>query len=437
MSFDAVYDIDFTACLTEGVGPAGLTGQELDGLTASVDAALARLRAQRDTASLPLLSYPGRTDDMQAAGPAIDRLSDLSDVIVLGTGGSSLGGATLYRLVDPGQPGRSHPSVHFLDNIDPVTFDQLLARLEPSRTGLVSISKSGGTAETLCQTAIVVAWMKTAGGASGVAARSLFITEPKPSPMTSIASALGAEVLPHDPGVGGRYSVLTITGLVPAAIAGVDVAGVRAGAAEQLKASLDVESATESPAGMGALLNIGLACHRGVSQTVLLPYVDRLDRLGKWFRQLWAESLGKDGNGTTPIDALGTVDQHSQLQLWRDGPADKLFTVILGPFAGTGRRVDGLVAEAAGADLDYLTGRTMGDLMDAEQRATVDSLVAAGRPTRVISLKTVDAHTMGALMMQFMLETILAADLLGVEAFDQPAVEDSKVRARAYLAAMQ
>ena len=161
---------------------------------------------------------------MQAAGPAIDRLSDLSDVIVLGTGGSSLGGATLYRLVDPVSRGEAIPQ-----SISSTTSTRSPStsswRASSPRTGLVS--KSGGTAETLCQTAIVVAWMKAAGGASGVAARSLFITEPKPSPMTSIASALGAEVLPHDSGVGGRYSVLTITGLVPAAIAGVDVAGVR------------------------------------------------------------------------------------------------------------------------------------------------------------------------------------------------------------------
>ncbi len=437
MSLSTVYDIDIRTCLTEHVGAMGLAAPEHDALVPAMNDALIRLRAMRDEGTLPLLSYPQRHDDLAAAKPAIERLSALSDVIVLGTGGSSLGGATLSRLVDPQAPGWDRPSVHFLDNIDPVTFERLMARLDPGQTGLVSISKSGGTAETLCQTAILVDWMKSAGGLSGVAGRSLFITEAKPSPLTRIADAMGAEVLPHDPNVGGRYSVLTTTGLVPAAIAGVDVAAVRRGAARQLAVSLDAVGVTDSPAGMGALLNVGLARHRSVNQTVLLPYVDRLDRLGKWFRQLWAESLGKDGNGTTPIDALGTVDQHSQLQLWRDGPADKLFTVILGPFAGTGRRVDGFVSEAAGADLDYLAGRTMGDLMDAEQRATVDSLVSAGRPTRVISLKSVEADVLGALMMQFMLETILAADLLGVTAFDQPAVEDGKIRARAYLSAMQ
>ncbi len=164
-----------------------------------------------------------------------------------------------------------------------------------------------------------------------------------------------------------------------------------------------------------------------------MPYVDRLADFGLWYRQLWAESLGKNGTGTTPIRAVGTVDQHSQLQLYLAGPADKMFTVVMLDCAGTGATVDaGLAADEA---LGYLRGRTMGDLMDAEQRATAETLARNGRPTRLIRLASLDEAVMGGLMMHFMLETIISAHLLGVDPFDQPAVEEGKVLTRRYLAA--
>ena len=173
---------------------------------------------------------------------------------------------------------------------------------------------------------------------------------------------------------------------------------------------------------------------RGIATTVLMPYVDRLANFGLWYRQLWAESLGKNGTGTTPIRAVGTVDQHSQLQLYLAGPADKMFTVVMLDCAGTGATVDaGLAADEA---LSYLYGRTMGDLMDAEQRATAVTLARHGRPTRLIRLASLDERVMGSLMMHFMLETIIAAHLLGVDPFGQPAVEEGKVLTRSYLAAM-
>jgi len=165
-----------------------------------------------------------------------------------------------------------------------------------------------------------------------------------------------------------------------------------------------------------------------------MPYVDRLAYFGLWFRQLWAESLGKDGKGTTPIRAMGTVDQHSQLQLYLAGPRDKLFTLVTLDAAGSGGTVSAAFAEQPA--LGYLAGRTMGDLLDAEQRATAASLVRQGRPTRILHLARLDEASLGALLMHFMLETIIAADLLGVDAFDQPAVEEGKVLARQYLGEM-
>ncbi len=177
---------------------------------------------------------------------------------------------------------------------------------------------------------------------------------------------------------------------------------------------------------------MALAESLGVAATVVMPYSDRMAPFALWHRQLWAESLGKHGRGTTPINATGTVDQHSQLQLYLDGPNDKMFTIVMTDSGGD--PVDGSLA--CDPALDYLAGRSLGDLLDACQRGTAEALVAAGRPVRVIAVDAVDEATLGALMMHFMLETIIAAHLLDVDPFDQPAVEDGKHRARAYLDAM-
>jgi glucose-6-phosphate isomerase len=162
----------------------------------------------------------------------------------------------------------------------------------------------------------------------------------------------------------------------------------------------------------------------------LMPYVDSLRPFTFWYRQIWAESLGKDGKGTLPVSAMGTVDQHSQLQLYLDGPADKLFTLILIKNIDSSR----LPAATGEVDLGYLNGKSLGDLLDASQRATAEILVRNGRPTRVLRIARVDEEAIGALMAHYQLETILAARLLGVDPFDQPAVEQGKRLAREYLA---
>jgi glucose-6-phosphate isomerase len=317
-----------------------------------------------------------------------------------------------------------------MDNVDPDTFEALFGALDLRRTGIVAISKSGSTAETMTQFLIVL----DAFGRRLASARPRIavITEPRDNVLRRLAAAHGLTVLDHDPGVGGRFSVLSLVGLLPALIAGLDAAAVRRGAASVLAPVLAGASPEDIAPAIGAAIAVGLARTRDVGQTVLMPYVDRLADFGLWFRQLWAESLGKNGQGTTPIRAVGTVDQHSQLQLYLDGPQDKMFTVVLLDCARRGR----VVPRALAGDpaLAYLAGRTMGALMDAEGRATAETLMRRGRPTRLVRLAKLDAAVMGALMMHYMLETILAAHLLGVDPFDQPAVEEGKVLTRQYLA---
>jgi glucose-6-phosphate isomerase len=419
-------------CLAARIGAGGLSDTEFAAALAPLESSLTRLRRARDNGSLPHLGIPARTDDLAAIGTVAKRLCGYSDVVVLGTGGSSLGGLTLAAV----SRAPAAPRLHFLDNVDPDGFDGALAALNPARTAALIVSKSGTTAETLAQALVLLPWLAVGGAPRD---RAFVISDPArpgaaPTPLARLATHYHLAVHDHEPGIGGRFAALTNVGLIPAAVAGLDPAAVRGGAAAALAMSLDAAAAAESPAAVGAALAFALARHRGVGQSVLMPYIDRFGPFGLWYRQLWAESLGKAGQGTTPVAARGTVDQHSQLQLWLDGPADKMFTLILGDAAGTGARLD--TAPAGRTGLEYLDGRTMGDLLAAEQEATADTLVRAGRPTRILRVARADGETVGALMMHFMLETILAADLFGVDPFDQPAVEDGKRLARERLAAM-
>lgn len=424
------YSQDIETCLAARIGAGGLDAASLDTGLGRLGDFLADLRRDTASGSNPLLAQPGRDDDLAQIRETADRLGMADDVLVLGVGGSSLGGATLAAIAD----GAGLARLHFLDNIDPSGFDARLAALDPARTAALIVSKSGTTAETLTQALIVLPWMAQGGD---VAARGAIISDPATdaaTPLRRLAAHYGMAALDHVGAIGGRYAALTNVGLIPAAIAGVDPAQVQAGAREALAQTLDASSPAAAPAAVGAALSVGLARGCGCSQTVMMPYLDRLDHFGAWYCQLWAESLGKGGHGTTPIDARGTVDQHSQLQLWLDGPRDKMFTLIFGVAAGTGARIN--TAPAGGAGLEYLEGRTMGDLLAAEQEATRDALVAAGRATRVMRIDRADGASVGALMMHFMLETILAAHLLGVNPFDQPAVETGKRLARERLGGM-
>ncbi len=390
---------------------------------AAADGALAWLRAQRGR--LELLDIPARTDDLKAAVKLAAGITGMKTVAVLGIGGSSLGGQALTAL-----RRKTSPFVEFHANPDPFSWAAALKRFDLRRTHFVAISKSGGTAETLIQVLTAVDALEKAGVRS-LKKHFTVITEPKKSPLADFADGIGASRLDHPTGVGGRYSVLTVVGLLPAILMGVDVKKLRAGAQAVLDATLAVERAAELPAAMGAALHQALAAEGKLATTILWPYADALQVFGGWWRQLWAESLGKDGKGSTPVSVLGPVDQHSQLQLFRDGPGNALFTLVSVDTKGKGPAAPRVAARKLG--LEYLAGKRLGDLVDAESRATAQTLSKNGRPVRQIHLSKVDAFEMGALMMHFMLETILMGRLMGVNAFDQPGVEEGKVLARQYL----
>ncbi|HEY1362347.1 MAG TPA: glucose-6-phosphate isomerase [Xanthobacteraceae bacterium] len=423
----------------ERIGAEGVTAAALDEALLRTREALDWLRARHDDGGLPLLRLPGARDDLAAIGAAARRLGTATDVVVLGVGGSSLGGQTLAQLAGHGVAGigtlRGGVRLHFMDNLDPDTYEGLLAKLPLPTTRFLAISKSGGTAETLMQTIAALAAVKNASLGPRIPELFCGLTEP-PRPGTSNAlrrllDAHGIEMLDHPPGVGGRFSVLTNVGLLPAAILGLDIAAVRAGAARALAPVLAGRPPAEVPAALGAALSVALADTRHKHVTVIMAYADRLERFTRWYVQLWAESLGKDGRGTTPVPALGPVDQHSQLQLYIAGPRDKLITIVTAG-AGRGARMPSDLAERAG--VPEFAGRSIGDLAAAEARATAETLARNGCPVRTIHLDRLDEAGLGELLMHFMLETIVAARLLGVDAFDQPAVEEGKVLAKRYLA---
>jgi glucose-6-phosphate isomerase len=398
--------------------------------------ALSFLRARHADGALPLLRLPERRDDIATILGYGALLRDgTTDVVFLGTGGSSLGGQTLAQLAGHGVAGvgalREPPRLHFMDNLDPDSWQTVLQRLPLPTARFVAISKSGGTGETLMQTIAVLDALKRAG--RDPHDHLLGISEPakagKPNGLRELLSADGVRMMDHDPGVGGRYSVLTNVGLLPAAVCGLDIGAIRAGAADALAPILAGKPPAEVPAAVGAALAAALAPDKPLS--VMMAYADRLERFTRWYVQLWAESLGKNGKGTTPLAALGPVDQHSQLQLFIAGPRDKLFTVITARPQGRGPRMVADLARLAG-EPDF-AGKTIGDLVAAQGRATAETLANNGCPVRTIALDRLDERHLGELLMHFMLETIIAARLIGVDPFDQPAVEEGKVLAKRYL----
>lgn len=416
--------------LEGSIGRHGLSRASLDKAMAELVPALDRIRHWHDSNELPLLKLPARRDDLEALKPHAGRFAAFEHVVVMGMGGSSLSGKTLVALKDQGfGPAAGRPKLWFMDNVDPATYAELLARLPLERTGFIPISKSGGTPETIAQFFAILGGLEAKVGKAALARHVLGITEKTDNPLRRLCDGIGATVLEHDPKVGGRFSALSLVGMLPAMIAGVDAAAVREGAASVLDPVLRAKSTEGIAPALGAALSVGLAREKGINIAVLMPYVDRLNTFSYWYRQIWAESIGKDGLGTTPAVALGTVDQHSQVQLYLGGPADKFFSFLIQDTKGQGLRM------ASGGDraLDYLDRNTMGDLLQAEADATAATTVQAGRPVRVLRVGQVDERTMGALMMHFMLETMFAAHLWKIDAFDQPKVEDAKVLTRQYL----
>lgn len=435
---DAPLAID-TANMYRAAGADGIEAADLaalaDPLVRAHQALTERTRAGLDSeyACLTLPAHmPAQLPQILEAAQTIRRFRD---VLVVGIGGSSLGAKAVYRALKPVFPRPGDPSLHFIENIDPPYLDALLAHLAPETTAVIAISKSGGTIETVGQYLCLREWLEKHLGKARARQRQWLITDPAQGWMRALAAREDIPTLPVPPKVGGRYSVLTAVGLLPLAGAGIDVAALLRGAADNAArcAAADLE---QNPALELAALYYLLDIRRGKRISIMMPYVNPLDLFGDWYCQLWAESLGKrregaEPAGTLPVRALGTVDQHSQLQLYLESRRDKMFTFLTLRHGERGRAVP--LPEADRAAFPYLEHRSLGEVLHAEFLATRDVITRAGHPNLTIGLPALDAHVLGQLIDLYQRVTVYAGLLYGVNPLDQPAVEAGKKLAVQYL----
>jgi glucose-6-phosphate isomerase len=361
------------------------------------------------------------------------------NVVVLGIGGSALGAtALLHALRGPEWNQRSdeqrdhYPRLFVLDNVDPHTVKGLLDRIDIRRTIFNVISKSGTTAETMSQFLIVRDRLGQAlEDPEGSRRHFVFTTDPERGVLRQIAADEGIITLPIPRNVGGRFSVLSAVGLLPAAMVGIDIDRLLAGARAMVE-RCDTAALKDNPAGLYAGLQWLADAGAGAPIHVMMPYSDRLYSVADWYRQLWAESLGKRASrsgdevftGPTPVKALGATDQHSQVQLYMEGPFDKTITFLAEDERAVDLEIPGLYGEIEA--LGYLGGQTLGALIDAERRATAAALAEHGRMNMTLRLPRIDESSLGQLLMMLQIATVYAGGFYGVDALDQPGVELGK-----------
>lgn len=421
--------LDLANAAARNVGEHGLTEEVLAGLFTLVPH-MQRIihdeRAQGRHAYLNLPSQPEVLEEvLRLAGPRLGRYAHL---VVLGIGGSSLGLRALVNAL--GAPGA--PQLHIIDNTDPALFHACLSAIEPAKTLVIVISKSGGTIETVLALGVFAQHFRKAG--LKLADHFIAVTDPESGPLRRFADEHGLPTADIPPGVGGRFSVLTAAGLLPAALMNLDVAELMQGAARG-------EAMCRRPdcwPAMLAMIATELLRLRK-SQIVFMPYSSRLRSVSDWFVQLWDESLGKatdlEGKtvnaGQTAIPAAGATDQHAQLQLFLEGPNDKLLLFLrlnrhepdlkLGDF------------EWQHFDAAYVQGRTLGEVLNAQHAGTARACTERGRPNATLELPQLDASTLGELLMGLELATTCAALSLDVNPYDQPSVELGKKISRKML----
>lgn len=437
--------LDYARVLDTVIGPEhGLAIGEIERAATAVSAIVKKVESERSGGKHRYRDLPTDAAMLKTVlAAAKRRRPGIENLVVLGIGGSALGNIALqtalnapyYNLLPAAK--RGGPRLFVMDNVDPVQFAAMLDVIGPSlkKTLFNVISKSGETAETAAAFMTIRDLLARKLGAKALPKRIIVTTDPESGTLRDQADREGFETLPVPPGVGGRFSVLSAVGLFSAAMCGVDVKNLLAGAAEMSR-RVAQPVVRKNPAAMLALL-LHAFYTRGKRMHVLMPYSYQLKDLADWYCQLWAESLGKcrdlEGRpvviGPTPIRALGATDQHSQVQLYREGPNDKVFIFVeVEKFATDVKlpkaRTPGLppTPEATA----YLQGASFAKLLNAEKRATEIALAASKRPTMTIRFPAVDARTVGQFIMLWEAATTLAGGLLNIDPYDQPAVQLGK-----------
>jgi glucose-6-phosphate isomerase len=427
--------LDYTNFMADVVS-GGVSATDWRDASPNFTRAHAGFDRRREAHELGFLDLPGNASlHRQSTAFAARTRGQFDDVVVLGIGGSALGPIALRTaLLKPQWNALSTderggwPRLHVLDNVDPRTIAALLDRLELARALFIVISKSGGTAETMAQYLVVRGRLQSAVR-DELARHLVFVTDPQKGALRTISRAENIPALDIPPNVGGRYSVLTPVGILPAALVGIDTGALLSGAGDIAK-RCETESLAKNPAGTFAMLQFLGDTKLGRHIHVLMPYSDPLRDIADWFVQLWAESLGKHrtpgdpGIGPTPLAALGATDQHSKVQLFMEGPPDKTVSFIAVEEEIVKLEIPRLHQDVK--ELGYLGGHRLGELLDIERRATAGALAQRGRPNLTIHVDTVDAHHLGALFMFLEIATIYAGELYGINPLDQPGVELGK-----------
>lgn len=421
--------------------------QEFSRYTEHIGQLLSRLYASKEqdgawTKWLKLGHDEALVQEIQAYAQKVHGQFD--DLVVLGIGGSSLGGyALLKALRHPywndlsTEKREGHPRFHFVENVDSDQIAGLLDILDLRRTLILVISKSGTTAETMSAFMLMKQKLNETVGSQQARQQIVAITDKEAGILRPLAEREGYQsfVVPDD--VGGRFSVFSAVGLLPAALCGIDITALQKGI-QDLDRRLQEPDIRQNPAAQNALIQF-LFYQKGKPISVFMPYSNALSPVSDWYVQLWAESLGKkvdlDGKtvhvGPTPVRAVGVTDQHSQVQLFKEGPHDKVITFVEVQKPHQSVTIpavfDGLES------LDYLTGKTFEDLMGAEFEATRASLTRSGRPNVTITLPQVDAYHVAQLLYLLEVQTALTGWLLHIDPFDQPGVEWAKKATKALM----
>ncbi len=353
-------------------------------------------------------------------------LKGFDNILFLGTGGSSLGGKTLVSVINNCFYNKTRPNIYFIENVDSSSIFGLLKNINLNSTACVVTSKSGETIETISQFFYVSNIFKKKK--ISLKKKFFIITEDKQSSLKEIQEENNFDLIIHPDSIGGRYSVFSIVGLLPASIVNFNIKNFCDGAKDFLE---EIKKSKNFDYFFLPIYKLNRLYKKGINMSVIMPYSDSLYNMSFWYRQLWAESIGKEGKGITPIDSLGTVDQHSQLQLYLDGPKDKFFTII-------GKKKD---KKDIKINCQYskskiykeLHNKSLDSLLEAEMRATIQTMRNKKLPTRVIILESLNEKYIGSLMMFFFIETIFSCFLLDLDPFDQPAVEEGKKLTKIFL----
>lgn len=432
--------LDFSNMVMEHLGVRGVDSERLGGdLADRFRAAHESVEAIRRSGEMGFFELPYDSDALAQAQELADQIEGrFENLVIIGMGGSALGARTLRDALlgslwneRSNEERAGRPRMYILDNVDPGAVLDVVEYLDLRRTLFNVVSKSGSTAETMALYLVLEGLLIEELGKEKVGEHFVFTTDPENGALRSIAEAEGINSLPIPGNVGGRFSVLSPVGLFPAALAGMDAAALLGGAA-RADEYCRTPVLGENAAGLMATLLHVAHSELGASIHVLMPYSERLRSFSFWFQQLWAESLGKahdrSGNvvhtGPTPLPAVGVTDQHAQVQLFMEGPLDKV--VIFVALTGTQRDMKIGGHRASVPSVAYLGDHTLGQLMDAERRATAEALRRNGRANMTFEIEYLDASTLGELFMLMSVATIYAGALYDVNPLDQQGVEMGK-----------